>query len=804
MINDIILAGLVHDIGKFMQRAYKGLDNLSSQSKNMDASLCPEKDGRYSHLHVLFTNEFCENFLSNLPSSIDKLSVTNLACYHHKPSDEQQKIIQEADWLSSGMERYDDDSFGGSRKFRKIRLRSIMSQINIGKGSDESIWDHKLEPLKPSNVFPVKHNGEHSSNVDLTDEYYNLWNKFLTDWEQNEVKDSWGFINRALSMIEYYTWCIPSATNVLPDISLFDHSKTTAAIAACLSISPDDRSPFLFVAGDFTGIQKFIFDIKKGHGGYAKRLRAKSFFVSLMSESVSVKILKAVDLPLTQRIMFAGGKFHLLLPNTPEVTEQVTKLKLEIDTWLWEKTGGDIRFSLIFQVSDKDGLMNFSDTVTQINQLLRSEKDKPYKSILQDAGKWNTHLFLGDEIHKSDTEKVCDICEKHPGKRKLKDGDEVYICDLCAYDLTLGTILPKAKYVSFYDYSIGHEIIPGIFVEVSKEYPEQSQERPIMVKNISGEINAPPEVPFVTANAISYIPFCGDKPMDFDVIMEQSQGQEQLAYLKGDIDNLGYVFKDGFRKSNNDTDNLTSISRIATLSRTLEQFFTGYFESLLKHHEKYQYIYTVYSGGDDFLCLGPWDIMIDFARELREKFALYTCENPNWTLSMGLILAGKHMPVLEAVELADKYLEASKNIHGNETVPVEGNLKENALPHKNRITLFGTSFPCESFDTAFKRALKIYEWISAEDNTLSSAQIWRLRQYGEIYRKWTLSKDTRYLEYIPLLAYDIRRNWNWKSREMTPSRQEALEWVRKLINKPDVEDMKLLKFACEYALIANR
>jgi len=788
MIHEIILGGLLHDIGKFMQRSFEGLDILSPQSRNMDSSLCPtRKDGGYSHLHVLFTNEFCEKYLSNIPHDLDKTLITNLACYHHKPSDKEQGIIQEADWLSSGMERQEDDSEKGRQNFRKVKLRSIMPQIDIGKGINNDLWEHNLDTFQPLNVFPIKRDSEKKDKELLTDEYYALWEEFIMAWENNKVPEPWGFINRAESIMEHFTWCIPSATNVLPDISLFDHCKTTAAIAACLSISSEDIYPFLLIAGDFTGIQNYIFDIKKGHGGYAKRLRAKSFFVSLLSESVSIKILRTINLPLTQRIMFAGGKFHLLLPNTHEVKETINTVKTEIDKWLWETTGGDIRFSIVSEPVKKEGLTKFSATLTSINHLLRTEKEKPYLSILQNNGKWNPKMFLGEEIHKSEKRGICITCGKHPGKKKHQDEDG-YICNLCDYDMSMGSNLPKAQFVCFYENPTGHEIIPGIHVELIQDKLEFGKNIPYLVKNLKGEIIAPSEIPLIASHCVSYVPMDGDAPLTFDQIIEKSKGQARLAYLKGDIDNLGYIFSDGFRKSSSDEINITSISRLATLSRTLEIFFSGYFESLIKHNDTFQNIYTVYSGGDDFLCLGPWNVMIDFAQKIFQDFKNFTCDNPNWTMSMGLTLAGNHSPVLEAVEAADEYLDVSKTIYGKDILPMENYENEGKIPLKNRITLFGTSIPWDKFDNAYNRSVTIAKWLSVEDGTLSSGQVWRLRMYGEMYREWVRTKNTRYLEYIPLMAYDIRRNWTGK--RLTDSQEEALSWVRSLIVEPNVNDMK--------------
>lgn len=53
----IILGALLHDIGKFMQRAEIP---LGQQSKNMESSICPVYKGIYSRKHVLWTNEFFE------------------------------------------------------------------------------------------------------------------------------------------------------------------------------------------------------------------------------------------------------------------------------------------------------------------------------------------------------------------------------------------------------------------------------------------------------------------------------------------------------------------------------------------------------------------------------------------------------------------------------------------------------------------------------------------------------------------------------------------------------------------------
>lgn len=100
-----------------------------------------------------------------------------------------------------------------------------------------------------------------------------------------------------------------------------------------------------------------------------------------------------------------------------------------------------------------------------------------------------------------------------------------------------------------------------------------------------------------------------------------------LGYLKADVDNLGAVFAFGLQETN-------SISRISTLSRMLDIFFSGYMQKLIE--DNYPELYTVYSGGDDVLVIGPWDSITNFAKELNEEFKRFTCNNENLTLSAGI------------------------------------------------------------------------------------------------------------------------------------------------------------------------
>ena len=86
---ELALCSLTHDVGKFMERANPHREGLSAVSLGLESSICPVYNSRYSHAHVLYTNEFFEWTEKNgllWPAGMDQRRIANLACYHHRPA----------------------------------------------------------------------------------------------------------------------------------------------------------------------------------------------------------------------------------------------------------------------------------------------------------------------------------------------------------------------------------------------------------------------------------------------------------------------------------------------------------------------------------------------------------------------------------------------------------------------------------------------------------------------------------------------------------------------------------------------
>ena len=107
---EIIIAALLHDIGKFKQRAYGGDESKPNNfTKSIEGYILPVK---LSHRHALWTYDFFENdlkYLDNLPKETNFTIIRDLASNHHNPSTADEEIISYSDRISASFDRIKED-----------------------------------------------------------------------------------------------------------------------------------------------------------------------------------------------------------------------------------------------------------------------------------------------------------------------------------------------------------------------------------------------------------------------------------------------------------------------------------------------------------------------------------------------------------------------------------------------------------------------------------------------------------------------------------------------------------------------
>jgi CRISPR-associated protein Csm1 len=163
---------------------------------------------------------------------------------------------------------------------------------------------HRYWPLKPLAMEEsVLFLGEKQDKAGLQTAYGDLWRQFshaamdLKQAHEGHPESLPTYVESLLLLLQRYTWCIPSAYS---GVSVYDHSRVTAALATCLGDLPDGGNIALLVGGDISGVQDFIYPIVASRATSA--LRGRSFYLQLLTEAIARFVLRELDLPITNLI----------------------------------------------------------------------------------------------------------------------------------------------------------------------------------------------------------------------------------------------------------------------------------------------------------------------------------------------------------------------------------------------------------------------------------------------------------------------------------------------------------------------
>ena len=499
------LAGLLHDLGKLAERADMPVQDREALEINKQLYCShPESHlngtGSFSHVHAAYTPlamDTIESFLPPVRGGVAdpfqewgearaggaEDSLINAAAKHHRPDTFLQWIVATAAHAATGLDRKTYDACKSAQSENPTsggtgyaaRQHTLFEQIDIGQGGSDrpaSSGDHRyrLEPLSPKSIFPVRAGDyETEDRDDARAEYTKLWNGFTEALERippSHRRNLPLWLDHFDTLWMTFTQAVPAsiASGTIPDMSLYDHSRVVAAIAAALwryhhergddrdEVRPRladrqdwDEAKLLFVQGDLFGIQDFIF----ASGGEttkraAKLLRGRSFFVALLTECAALRVLDVLSLPPTSQIVNAAGKFQIIAPNTDDTIEKLREVRENLDEWFLHHTFGQSGIGIAW-------------TPATCNDLQQgSRQDSPYRQLferlfgaLEDAkhrrfdlcGQSPPATFDGylDRVGKHG---LCSVDGRSPADGKALDGhgmsrlaqDQMHIGDLLTKD----------------------------------------------------------------------------------------------------------------------------------------------------------------------------------------------------------------------------------------------------------------------------------------------------------------------------------------------------------------------------------
>lgn len=686
-------AAVLHDIGKIVYRAGRGIGTHSRQGAEWLRPYVPDSSEGNAIVRAVGHHHYKD--LQSLSPAKDDLSY----------------IIYEADNLAAGTDRRDIQEGDTGRFCITTPLDNVFNVFGDGKGTQTAFRLRGLMKEKRM-LYP-----ENRKNISASPEMYEC---VLEDIENNFRQKSPVdmTVQELMRILEATMTYAPSstATDQAADISLYDHSKITAAYAvcmygwfeskgvtdyreACLGRGQKDmrcKNVYMLVSGDISGIQDFIYTIPSR--GALKSLRGRSFYLDFLLEHLADEILAAAGVSRNCLLYTGGGHFYMLLPNTEEVVHMLERFSKRINDWFMRMLGNRLYLAMAWtpcaacEFMDKgsgtaDVFRRVSHLVSE-RKLCRYTPDQlqclfsPESNVNRVAEGTRECAVCHQSVPEADLaaygdgeENACSFCRNllHLGQGMLND--EVIV--ISAEGGSDAVPLPGWDELTYYMHTVREEYVQDLTIPIRRLY----------IKNKT-----------YTGAALATHVWAGDYTardeencvLDFSDLAAYSGGTKEekgirrLGVLRADVDNLGAAFLSGFGKI------YDTLSRKAALSRQLSLFFKRYMNALCAGEingdgeesgkkfslfgtvkQEKRLVHIVYAGGDDMFLVGAWDDLIELAVDIRRKFRQFT--NDKLTFSAGIGFFNPSCPISEMAREAGRLEDIAK-----------------AQPGKDSIMLFGT------------------------------------------------------------------------------------------------------------------
>ena len=644
----LVVGALLHDIGKFEFRT-------------------SDKRTRHTSYGDFFVQEHLTRFRCMTPI-LD--GVRRLVTYPHD-RELGDHFLRKADQLAAADRKVD----GNPETLRS--LMSVLAAVDIGRGArPRDVHRYLPGPVDLADPFPehvpVSPSEWRPDRNRARKEHAGAWSRFCDEIRAMPDGDLTNWIETFLGVARKHLSRVASAAyKSHPDISLYDHARSVAAIAVCLREAGRDAEPFLLIQGDISGIQSFLYKLASpsepgGTRNTAKRLRGRSLFLVLLSETVARYYLRKLALPPTNLLYCGGGHFLILAPHTEAANARQREAEKRVNRWLVERHRGELALVSAATAADEKLLVDFSRLMLKSGTELGRAKRQKFRSVL------DVRLFdLPDYDHPMD---VCPVCQAD----FVKGSGQT--CSACAGHVDVGRKIVRARYLVRFE----GEDLGGEFAELgfAWELAEDREEVVRMVETTrAGRVHVErlndgefltqedtalgerfPGLSFGFRPLGQYAPSDEQGPLDFGHLAQKNAARYPLlGVVRIDVDWLGVVFASGLG-------NQRSLSRTATLSRELEGFFSGYVNMLARNH----HMYITYAGGDDLFAVGSWINALEFSRALRRDFGRFSGDNPNLTFSGGLLFCKPDFPIGRAAEVAGGLEDRSKSVTEKNSVCLFG------------------------------------------------------------------------------------------------------------------------------------
>lgn len=374
-----------------------------------------------------------------------------------------------------------------------------------------------------------------------------------------------------------------------------------------------------YLACDLSGIQDYVLGVSSVGKAQAKRLRARSFLLELYERAALVSVQRRLGPSDDDVLTQGGGGFTVRLPREPD-HDSIEALNSQFQSRLWDETGGEVNIAL-----------GWGDTPDDARVHLEYRKRRLAFSVLNQGSTWNPdHLSRPSIAERFPT--PCEVCGSAPGEREITQDDELALhCLYCLNARKLGERLTRLERMRPDHDGDVHAL--GVSFREAQSYDADS------------------------FNVRRWIPLgsYGREPLTFEEMSRKTRGDRRLAVIKADVDDMGPRVGEIARAGASEE---PQYGGLRNFSQALHRFFLDHVQDMLR--ERWQSMYTIYSGGDDLLMVGPWDVVLDFAGALVKEFADGPGKRYGLTLSAGIAFTPYRVPIRHAVERADELERLAK------------------------------------------------------------------------------------------------------------------------------------------------
>lgn len=718
----ILLAALLHDIGKFWQRTGEPHDPA-------DRDLTRDDYGP-TGAHAKWSAGFIR---THVPQPWKEAA--GIALYHHKPIDRATKLVALADRLAAG-ER--DEGREGEGEAPPL-LRPVFGRLFAGEtpATPDGPFTYPLTPLRMARevLFPRRST---PAKDEIGDAYRRLWRAFC-DEHARIARDAGGAFDTYALRLQYllqrFTWCVPSAyyRQSYPDVSLFDHLRVTAAIAHCLLADARDEawldwalaglrgaaaadaradSVALLLGGDVSGVQRFLYTITSR--GAVAGLRGRSFYLDLLTDAITRFLLRELELTPLSILYVGGARLYVLAPL--KAKDGLVRLRDQIGDALFNNHGVDLALALEwqplrladFRLPDSEQAPGFSRAWTDLSRRLSAEKVAVAARVARRAK--YLEVFGPQGGGPAQTEVRCDVCARVASDEEtftLEAGvlrceqcrDEAppadrvpaRTCDVCHEECkdgeARGQTLKCVRCVGYEELGrrLAHHARDGYLCIFGTRPPDRGLPgwSPLLAgalgvwyalqRQPEGEAYRLNDTRFAAAGAAGFRFTAAVTPWDeggrdvkdFAALANDAEGIERLGVLRMDVDNLGTLFAQGLGRH-------ATASRVSTLSFFLRLFFEGWLNEICRAVEgdpalraaaqKSNLLYSIYSGGDDVFIVGAWDRLPLLAQRISEDLSAFAAPTTHLHASAGIAVVPADYPLYRSAEDAHQALDAAKRV----------------------------------------------------------------------------------------------------------------------------------------------